>query len=85
MASCGIERFSVPWPRGAHRGFGQPCPRGGEKVRRIRCADNQTNYCAHCQIGGAKIHMQFLIWARLKSCPVTKRMDSISCAASSLS
>jgi formamidopyrimidine-DNA glycosylase len=27
-------------------------PRRGEKVRRIRCADSQTNYCARCQTAG---------------------------------
>ena len=29
-----------------------PCPRCGEKVLRIRYADNETNYCARCQTGG---------------------------------
>ncbi len=36
----------------AHGRFGQPCPRCGEKVQRIRYADNETNYCARCQTGG---------------------------------
>ncbi len=35
-----------------HGKFGQPCPRCGEKVQRIRYADNETNYCARCQTGG---------------------------------
>ncbi len=35
-----------------HGKFGQPCPRCGEKVQRIRYADNETNYCAQCQTGG---------------------------------
>ena len=35
-----------------HGRFGQPCPRCGQKVQRIRYADNETNYCAHCQTGG---------------------------------
>jgi len=35
-----------------HGRFGQPCRRGGEKVQRIRYADNETNYCARCQTGG---------------------------------
>jgi len=35
-----------------HGRFGQPCPRCGAKVQRIRYADNETNYCAHCQTGG---------------------------------
>ena len=35
-----------------HGRFGQPCPRCGEKVQRIRYADNETNYCARCQTSG---------------------------------
>ena len=35
-----------------HGKFGQPCPRCGEKVQRIRYADNETNYCARCQTDG---------------------------------
>jgi formamidopyrimidine-DNA glycosylase len=35
-----------------HGRYGQPCPRCGEKVQRIRFADNETNYCARCQTGG---------------------------------
>ena len=35
-----------------HGRFGEPCPRCGEKVQRIRYADNETNYCAKCQTGG---------------------------------
>ena len=35
-----------------HGKFGQPCPRCGEKIQRIRYADNETNYCAQCQTGG---------------------------------
>lgn len=36
----------------AHGRFGQPCPRCGEPIQRIRYADNETNYCARCQTGG---------------------------------
>jgi formamidopyrimidine-DNA glycosylase len=36
----------------AHGKYGQPCPRCGEKILRIRYADNETNYCARCQTGG---------------------------------
>jgi len=32
--------------------YGKPCPRCGEKIQRIRYADNETNYCARCQTGG---------------------------------
>lgn len=35
-----------------HGRYGQPCTRCGEKVQRIRYADNETNYCARCQTGG---------------------------------
>jgi formamidopyrimidine-DNA glycosylase len=35
-----------------HGRFDQPCPRCGEKIQRIRYADNETNYCARCQTGG---------------------------------
>jgi formamidopyrimidine-DNA glycosylase len=35
-----------------HGRFNQPCPRCGEKIQRIRYADNETNYCARCQTGG---------------------------------
>lgn len=35
-----------------HGRFGEPCPRCGEPVQRIRYADNETNYCPQCQTGG---------------------------------
>ncbi len=35
-----------------HGKYGQPCPRCGAKIQRIRYASNETNYCAHCQTGG---------------------------------
>ncbi len=35
-----------------HGRFNQPCPRCGQKVQRIRYADNETNYCARCQTAG---------------------------------
>lgn len=35
-----------------HGRYGKPCPRCGERVQRIRYADNETNYCARCQTGG---------------------------------
>ncbi len=36
----------------AHGRYGKPCPRCGEKIQRIRYADNETNYCPRCQTGG---------------------------------
>jgi formamidopyrimidine-DNA glycosylase len=35
-----------------HGRYGEPCLRCGEKILRIRYADNETNYCARCQTGG---------------------------------
>jgi len=35
-----------------HGRYGEPCPRCGSKVQRIRYAANETNYCAVCQTGG---------------------------------
>jgi formamidopyrimidine-DNA glycosylase len=35
-----------------HGRHGKPCPRCGEKIQRIRYANNETNYCARCQTGG---------------------------------
>jgi formamidopyrimidine-DNA glycosylase len=35
-----------------HGRYGQPCPRCGQPIQRIRYADNETNYCARCQTGG---------------------------------
>jgi formamidopyrimidine-DNA glycosylase len=35
-----------------HGKYGKPCPVCGETVRRIRYADNETNYCPRCQTGG---------------------------------
>ena len=36
----------------AHGRYGEACPRCGQKILRIRYADNETNYCARCQTGG---------------------------------
>ena len=35
-----------------HGRYGELCPRCGQKIQRIRYADNETNYCARCQTGG---------------------------------
>ena len=60
-----IERLRIEAQRGfpdkvtafraemaVHGRFGQPCPRCGDEIQRIRYADNETNYCARCQTGG---------------------------------
>jgi formamidopyrimidine-DNA glycosylase len=36
----------------AHGKYGQPCPRCGSPIQRIKYANNETNYCATCQTGG---------------------------------
>jgi formamidopyrimidine-DNA glycosylase len=36
-----------------HGRYGKPCPRCAGPIQRIRYADNETNYCARCQTGGA--------------------------------
>jgi formamidopyrimidine-DNA glycosylase len=36
----------------SHGRYGEPCPRCGDKILRIRYADKETNYCARCQTGG---------------------------------
>jgi formamidopyrimidine-DNA glycosylase len=35
-----------------HGRYGEPCPRCGTKIQRIRYASNETNYCVVCQTGG---------------------------------
>ena len=35
-----------------HGRYGQPCPRCGAKIQRIRYAANETNYCVRCQTNG---------------------------------
>jgi formamidopyrimidine-DNA glycosylase len=35
-----------------HGRYGEPCPRCGDNVLRIRYADKETNYCARCQTDG---------------------------------
>lgn len=47
------ERVTAFRPEMAvHGRFGQPCPRCGQPIQRIRYADNETDYCAACQTGG---------------------------------
>jgi formamidopyrimidine-DNA glycosylase len=35
-----------------HGRYGQPCPRCGDPIQRIRYADSETNYCVRCQTAG---------------------------------
>jgi formamidopyrimidine-DNA glycosylase len=52
-----------------HGRFGQACPRCGERVQRIRYADNETNYCPRCQTGGKVLADRAL--SRLRITPKT--------------
>jgi formamidopyrimidine-DNA glycosylase len=36
----------------AHGKYGEPCPRCGSPIQRIKYADRETNYCATCQTEG---------------------------------
>lgn len=36
----------------AHGRYGQPCPKCGTRIQRIRYASNETDYCPACQTGG---------------------------------
>jgi formamidopyrimidine-DNA glycosylase len=53
-ASAGFPEKVTAFREGmaVHGRFGEPCPRCGDKILRIRYADNETNYCARCQTGG---------------------------------
>lgn len=47
------EKVTAFHPRmKVHGRYGQPCVRCGAPIQRIVFADNETNYCAHCQTGG---------------------------------
>jgi formamidopyrimidine-DNA glycosylase len=35
-----------------HGKYGEPCPRCGSKIQRIRYGSNETNYCPKCQTSG---------------------------------
>ncbi|MGB7753805.1 MAG: DNA-formamidopyrimidine glycosylase family protein [Candidatus Acidiferrales bacterium] len=53
-ASAGLPEKVTAFRKGmaVHGRYREPCPRCGEKILRIRYADNETNYCARCQTGG---------------------------------
>jgi formamidopyrimidine-DNA glycosylase len=59
--SDAVKELTIPFPENVtafradmsvHGKYGQPCPRCGHKIQRIRYASNETNYCPHCQTGG---------------------------------
>ncbi len=58
-----------------HGRFGQPCPRCGEKIQRIRYADNETNYCVRCQTGGKLLADRAL--SRLLGADWPRTMDEL--------
>src|ERR1700734_4113835 len=43
-----------------HGRYGEPCPRCGEPIQRIRYADNETDYCVKCQTGGKLLEARSL-------------------------
>ena len=59
--SEGPTSHAIPFPEkvtafrpemAVHGKYGQPCPRCGAVIQRIRYASNETNYCPKCQTGG---------------------------------
>jgi formamidopyrimidine-DNA glycosylase len=58
-----------------HGRYGKPCPRCGEAIQRIRYADNETNYCPHCQTGGRLLADRSL--SRLMKSDWPRTMDEL--------
>lgn len=58
-----------------HGRYGEPCPRCGDKVLRIRYADKETNYCARCQTGGKVLADRSL--SRLLGADWPRTMDEL--------
>jgi len=58
-----------------HGRYGKPCPRCGDKILRIRYADNETNYCARCQTGGKVLADRSL--SRLLGADWPRTMDEL--------
>ncbi len=58
-----------------HGKYGQPCPRCGAPVQRIRYADNEANYCAPCQTGGKLLADRGL--SRLLKADWPKTLDAL--------
>jgi formamidopyrimidine-DNA glycosylase len=58
-----------------HGRYGEPCPRCGEKIQRIRYADNETNYCPRCQTAGKLLADRSL--SRLMKSDWPKTLDEL--------
>ena len=58
-----------------HGRYRQPCPVCGAPVQRIRYANNETNYCAHCQTGGKLLADRAL--SRLLRADWPKSLDAL--------
>jgi formamidopyrimidine-DNA glycosylase len=58
-----------------HGRYGKPCPRCGEKIQRIRYADNENNYCPQCQTGGKLLADRSL--SRLLKADWPRTMDEL--------
>ena len=54
-----------------HGRYGKPCPVCGAPVQRIVFAENETNYCPHCQTGGKILADRALSRLLKKSWPRT--------------
>jgi formamidopyrimidine-DNA glycosylase len=63
-----------------HGRFEQPCPVYGDKVQRIRYADNETNYCPGCQTGGRLLADRSLSLLLRKDWPKTlEELEEMRC------
>jgi formamidopyrimidine-DNA glycosylase len=58
-----------------HGKYGQPCPRCGAPVQRIKYADNECNYCAPCQTDGKLLADRGL--SRLLKADWPKTLDAL--------
>lgn len=59
-----------------HGRFGQPCPRCGQPVQRVRYADNETNYCARCQTNGTLLRDRVL--SRLLKADAPRTLEELA-------
>ncbi len=76
-ASTGFPEKVTAFRKGmaVHGRYGEPCPRCGDKVLRIRYADKETNYCARYQTGGKVLADRSL--SRLLGADWPRTMDEL--------